>query len=338
MASISQARSHRLHIGYTTFISVVTLIGFIGLLYIPMKFTSGFLMVFNAYEETYLESVLAPVTFVDLPWYLVLLQAVLTGAFGYAYMRARLYAITFFHRMFVHLCVDEIRSSKVHIFVKYGFNAAFQGLRKLWGGWHVQHHAETDTPDDLHSPIVYGGPHSQWWVVKSEFIKPAKSQYLRSFERSRFARAAGQERHYLKLAAFFAFMVPTVVCTLWLDPIGGFLFAACTGQAVLWELTWTINSVMHIFGDHRENGGSATNSRSKLYAREVVGEPSHANHHGWEQSYRMGEFDPGADRIEEMARRGWIYGLKLAPIFEPPSDLKDQITILPWPNSRPQPA
>ena len=303
------------HYGWVSYYVILHILATGGLLFTLAQLLGGLLQGADAVFATHITPQVLSWQLFAIPWWGRILQAVLTTTFGYYYWRFGLYSITFMHLYYSHTAFRVLRRW-IHWVTTLGFYSALQGWTALWTGWHRQHHELVDTKKDRTSPQVYGFWHAHMFVwMKKQFLKPAPRKYSWHLRHPEYRESMKFESYYVPIAIFMAFGVPTLVGSLLLNPLGGFLMG-CTRLVALYHTTWTINSRMHTHGDRVEGGGTATNTRSRFFSWMVVGEPGHANHHRWPWSYRRGEVDPGADLIEWLAKRGWVSGLKLAPLFK----------------------
>ncbi|NCN52664.1 hypothetical protein GW943_02540 [Candidatus Parcubacteria bacterium] len=264
--------------------ALITLLGLAGIVYVGVRIAEGYV------------------------W-----PSIATILLGLIYWRIGLYAITFMHRYYVHEQF-KVKSAWVQVVSTLAFYSTLQSPIRIWRGWHRQHHDEVDTYKDRTSPVVHGAMHAHMLVwMRKQFIKPAPARYSKNLGGPEYTVAMKFEPYYLPLALMLAFGLPTLIAWIgWNDPIGGLGFGGFTRLLILLHTTWTINSLMHMKGEKMEGVRSATNSHSRLFTWLIVGEPNHARHHKWPDSYRFGTFDPGARMIEWMEKRGLVYDLKKA--------------------------
>jgi stearoyl-CoA desaturase (Delta-9 desaturase) len=171
------------------------------------------------------------------------------------------------------------------------------GMRpREWVAVHRKHHAQTDTPEDPHSPAVVG-----FWRVQlgnvGLYKKVAADQlntrkYARDIPPDNFDRLFF-DRALLGLGVGIAILVVGLWALgfpLWV----GFLAAGVHAVAYV-MLSGAINAVGHTYGK-RPYDNSATNFQ--LLALVTAGEGLHNNHHAAPTSARFalhrGEVDPGS--------------------------------------------
>ena len=203
----------------------------------------------------------------------------------------RMFAITgFYHRYFSH---RTFRTSRVmqFVFACIGASAAQRGPL-WWAANHRVHHAHSDQPEDIHSPIHHG----LWWSHMGWFL--AHNQLATKFSRIKdFARFP--ELHFLNRYDVFVPIVlavslfffgewlggayPQLATNGWQMVVWGFVIST----VALWHGTFTINSFSHRFGTRRYE--TADDSRNNfLLAILTLGEGWHNNHHQYPSATRQG--------------------------------------------------
>jgi stearoyl-CoA desaturase (delta-9 desaturase) len=210
------------------------------------------------------------VFFVGFSWQGVLL------CLGSYYLR--MFAITAgFHRYFSH---RSYRLSRVPQFLLalLGQTAAQKGVL-WWAAHHRHHHKFSDLPQDLHSPVQDGFWWSHiGWILSGQFDETrldlipdfAKFPELRWLDRNQYAPAL-----LYGLASYLLFG--------WTGLFWGFFLST----VLLWHGTFSINSVMHVFG--RRVFPTRDQSRnSMIFALVTMGEGWHNNHHYYPSSAAQG--------------------------------------------------
>jgi stearoyl-CoA desaturase (delta-9 desaturase) len=205
----------------------------------------------------------------------------------------RMFAITgFYHRYFSH---RTFRTSRVmqFVFAVMGASAAQRGPL-WWAAHHRHHHQHSDTPDDLHSPVVDGfwWSHAGWFTCDAAF----RTQIQRIGDFARFPE--------LRFINRFDSLIPVLMIVVmyglgaWLEAVRpewgtnglqmvtwGFLVST----VLLFHGTVTINSLAHVWGTRRFD--TRDNSRNNfVLALITLGEGWHNNHHRYPKSARQGFF------------------------------------------------
>jgi stearoyl-CoA desaturase (delta-9 desaturase) len=236
--------------------------------------------------------------------------------FAVLYVLAGLGVTVGFHRLFTH------RSFKAKPAVRGALavlgSIAIEGPVISWVADHRKHHAFSDRPGDPHSPHVdHGGglrgelrgfvhAHIGWLFVHDQ--RGARSRYAPDLLRDPVVSFV--DRTFV-LWAVGGLALPFVVGAA----IGGSVAAGLT--ALLWgglvrlfvlhHLTYSINSICHVFG--RRRFATADESRNVFWlAMPTFGEAWHNNHHAFPTSARHGlrrwEIDPSALVIRGLEATG----------------------------------
>jgi len=192
----------------------------------------------------------------------------------------RMFGITAgYHRYFAHRAYRTSRAFQFLLAFIGGTSAQKGAL--WWAAHHRDHHRDSDTPDDIHSPVQRGfwWSHLGWFLstrynaTKLERIKDlARYPELRFLDRFHALPPAT-----LALALFLAGGWPAL---LW-----GF-FVSTT---VLWHGTFLINSMAHVIGRQRYQTGDESRNSFSL-ALVTLGEGWHNNHHFYPTTANQGWF------------------------------------------------
>jgi stearoyl-CoA desaturase (delta-9 desaturase) len=190
----------------------------------------------------------------------------------------RMFAITAgFHRYFAHRTFKLGRPTQF-LLAFLGQTSAQKGVL-WWASLHRHHHKFSDQAEDIHSPLQRGfwWSHMGWILAKDyEDTDKSRIQDLVKFP----------ELLWLDRNQFLATM---------LYGLGFYLAFGFTGlfwgyflsTVLLWHGTFTINSVMHVFGRRvfRTNDQSRN---SFIFALVTMGEGWHNNHHYYPGSASQG--------------------------------------------------
>lgn len=199
---------------------------------------------------------------------------------------------------------------------------ALEGSISSWVAGHRKHHANSDEADDPHSPWRYGT--GAWavtkgflwahvgWLIAQEPIDARRwaPDMLKDPITSRLSRHFG----WFVLATF---ALPAVLGGLltwsWQGALTAFFWAGLVRIALVHHVTWSINSVCHIWG--KQPFVSRDESRNVAWlALPSLGESWHNFHHAEPTSARHGvlpgQVDPSAAVIRFAENRGWVTGVK----------------------------
>jgi stearoyl-CoA desaturase (delta-9 desaturase) len=236
--------------------------------------------------------------------------------FGVIYLLTGLGVTVGFHRLFTH------RSFKTGPVVRAVLgilgSASIEGPVISWVADHRKHHAFSDQPGDPHSPHVEHGvglrgalkgllhAHVGWLFVHDQ--RGARDRYAPDLLADPVMRFVDRW--------FFVWAVGGMAAAFGLGyAIGGTLDAALTG--LLWgggvrllllhHVTYSINSICHVFG--RKTFQTTDESRNVFWLSLItLGESWHNNHHAFPTSARHGmrkwQPDPSAAVIWGLERLG----------------------------------
>ena len=221
-----------------------------------------------------------------------------------------------FHRLFTHRSFKTGRAVRAVIGILG--SAAIEGPVISWVADHRKHHAFADLPGDPHSPHVDHGvglqgavrgfvhAHIGWLFVHDQ--RGARDRYAPDLLADPVMRFVHRWFPAWALGGLAASFVLGYA-------IGGSLEAGLTGLLwgggvrlfVLHHVTYSINSICHVFGRRRFATGDE--SRNVLWLSLFsFGESWHNNHHAFPTSARHGlrawELDPSALVIRGLAATG----------------------------------
>jgi stearoyl-CoA desaturase (Delta-9 desaturase) len=232
----------------------------------------------------------------------------------------RMFAITgLYHRYFSHRSFKTSRVGQF-LFGVLGASAVQRGPI-WWAAHHRHHHANSDQPGDVHSPVQVGfwRSHMGWFLTRRGFTPDMK--YVRDLLQFRELRWLDR----------FDIIVPVLLA------VGMFLLGALLhrtapelgtsgGQMLVWGFfvstvlcyhgTYTINSLSHVFGRQRYRTGD-TSRNNWLLAIITLGEGWHNNHHFYPNSSRQGfywwELDISYYILKLLSWTGLIWDLTPVP-------------------------
>jgi stearoyl-CoA desaturase (delta-9 desaturase) len=198
-----------------------------------------------------------------------------------------------YHRMLTHRALQG-RKPVEYAFAVAG-SMAVQGSVITWVADHRKHHAFTDLEGDPHSPHVGEGQglrgfiHAHVGWMFTEHGRAARRKYAGDLLDDRGMVAIDRAFPWLTLA------------TVTLPALAGFVFHGFTGmgalQGLIWgggvrifllhHVTWSINSICHMFGTQRFD--IEDESRNVFWlALPSLGEAWHHNHHAFPRSAEHG--------------------------------------------------
>ena len=225
-----------------------------------------------------------------------------------------------FHRLFTHRGFTPRRPLKIALAV--AGSMAIEGSVVSWVANHRRHHVHSDRSNDPHSPHtsrhgvpgpVRGFLHAHvGWMFDNDTTAP-----------ERYAADVLRDRDLTTVSAFFplwavaSLALPFGAGWLWSGSlIGGltaFVWAGIIRMALLHHVTWSVNSICHMFGARP----FATDDQSRnvrLLALISFGESWHNLHHAYPASarhgVRRGQIDSSAGIIRLFEKAGWATNVR----------------------------
>jgi len=241
--------------------------------------------------------------------------------FGDLALAAVFYVVTGFgvtvgyHRLFAH------RSFRAHRWLKLALagagSMAVEGSPISWVANHRRHHRFSDRPGDPHSPHLHGNElfgqlrgfaHAHvGWLFASD--PTTARQYAPEMLDDRDCRVISR---LFPVFAIFSFAALFFLGWLVSGAIGGaltaLLWAVVARMALLHHVTWSVNSVCHMFG--KQPATQRDHSTNFAFLSIIsFGESWHNFHHAHPSSARHGalshQVDPSAALIRGFERLGF---------------------------------
>jgi stearoyl-CoA desaturase (delta-9 desaturase) len=218
----------------------------------------------------------------------------------------RMFAITgVYHRYFAHRAYKTSRAFQLFLAV-LGTTATQKGPL-WWAGTHRVHHKYSDTPRDVHSPVLRGFwySHMGWWMGLDR--EEQDLEIIRDY-------AGYPELRWLdRWHVVGVFGLMAILAAFGLDVyLWGYVVSTC----VLMHATFTINSLAHVFGSRRY-ATTDTSRNNLLLALITFGEGWHNNHHHYMSSARQGffwwEIDVSYYVLKVLSAVGLVWDLRPVP-------------------------
>jgi stearoyl-CoA desaturase (delta-9 desaturase) len=225
-----------------------------------------------------------------------------------------------FHRYFTHGSFKAPRAVKILLAV--AGSMAIQGSLAQWVADHRRHHANSDEEADPHSPWKYGT--SPWAVTKG--LVWAHMGWLMADDQSavpRWAPDIAGDKDLQKVTRLFPLIVlasivlPAVIGGLvtwsWQGALTALFWAGLVRIALVHHVTWSINSICHVFGKHpfvaRDRSGNVA-----WLALPSFGESWHNLHHADPTCARhgvlKGQVDVSAALIRALEKSRLAYDVR----------------------------
>ena len=242
----------------------------------------------------------------DFPWWGYVIAAL-------ALTHVTIAAVTIYlHRCQAHRAL-ELHPIVSHFF-RFWLYMTTGMVTKEWAAIHRKHHAKCETPEDPHSPQIYGINRVLWagvfLYVKESFNKETMERYGHGTPDDWMERNV-----YTKCAAYGVFL------TLAIDLL---VFGIVPGVLIwLTQIAWipfwaagVINGVGHFFG-YRSYDVADASTNIVPWGILIGGEELHNNHHAYASSAKLSskwyEFDIGWMYIRMLEMLGLATVKKVAP-------------------------
>ena len=202
-----------------------------------------------------------------------------------------------YHRMLTH------RSFRPHPVVKFVMlvlgTMSVQGPALEWAATHIKHHAQADREGDPHSPLEgFFHAHIGWFF--SGMADP--HVYCRHLVKDRMVVFVSRT---ILLWVMLSLVIPFVI-----GGWTGLLWAGFVRIFLLQHITWSVNSVCHMFGK-REFETNDQSHNQWLVGLLAFGEGWHNNHHAFPRSAFHGlhwwQFDLSGYFIWALERLGLVH-------------------------------
>ena len=240
---------------------------------------------------------------------------------GVGYVLTALGVTVGYHRYFTHKSFET--NAVVKAFLAFLGSTAVEGPPTKWAAMHRCHHQHSDHDHDPHSPHHHGG--GVWGIIKGFFhahvgwIFRGDPQNLERYNPDLRADKVTNVMSKLWVVwAMLGFLIPTAIGGLvtmsWTGALLGFLWGGLVRLLVVHHVTWSINSVCHIWGSRpfKSNDESRNNWFFGWFG---LGEGWHNNHHAFPSSARHGlrwwEFDLSYLVIRGMEAIGLVHSVKV---------------------------
>ena len=199
-----------------------------------------------------------------------------------------------YHRLFTHRSFETNRV--VQFFLAILGSMAVEGPLLKWVAVHRRHHQYSDTHEDPHSPHEQGDGllglvRGLWHAHVGWFFQPVPRNlphYVKDLHESRLLRTTSR---LFPLWVVLGLLIPAILGGLltgsWMGVVSGLLWGGLARIFLVHHVTWSINSVCHIWG--RQPFRTGDHSRNNfIFGALGFGEGWHNNHHAYPTSARFG--------------------------------------------------
>jgi stearoyl-CoA desaturase (delta-9 desaturase) len=225
-----------------------------------------------------------------------------------------------FHRYFTHSSFKATRPMRIALAI--AGSLAFQGGVVSWVADHRRHHAFSDKEGDPHSPWLFGtGP-----VAVARGFWHAHMGWLFDRDRTnarRFAPDLLADRDIAAVDRQFIFLtlaslgIPTLIGGLvswsWWGALTALLWGGLVRVGLLHHVTWSINSICHMFGS-RPFASRDRSANVWWLALLSFGESWHNLHHAdptcARHGVKRGQIDVSARLVWIFEKFGWVHSVR----------------------------
>ena len=199
-----------------------------------------------------------------------------------------------FHRLFTHRAFATTKP--IVALLAIAGSMALQGPILYWVAAHRRHHQHSDAEGDPHSPHLHGSSlggaikgvmHSHvGWLFRTNH--QALERYIGDLARDPFIlRLSRLFPLWVALGLALPALVGGLVTASWTGVWLGFLWGGLARICFCHHVTWSINSVCHIWGSQPfDNHDESRNN--PIFGVLAFGEGWHNNHHAFPTSARHG--------------------------------------------------
>lgn len=232
----------------------------------------------------------------------------------------RMFAITgFYHRYFAH---KAFKTSRFVQFI-FAFLAASSAQRGplWWASHHRHHHANSDKPEDSHSPVQRGffWSHISWFLTNKNFnSKNERVKDLLVYPELKFLDRFDVIAPLFLATSLYLFgvVLENYAPHLHTSGLQLLVWGFVISTIVLYHMTFTVNSLAHVWGKRRFNTSDQSRNNS-LIALLTLGEGWHNNHHHFPSAARQGfywwEIDLTYYGLKILSALGLIWDLRKVP-------------------------
>ncbi|HEY0814834.1 MAG TPA: fatty acid desaturase [Pseudonocardia sp.] len=225
-----------------------------------------------------------------------------------------------FHRYFTHSSFKAPRPMRVALAI--AGSLAFQGGVVSWVADHRRHHAFSDKEGDPHSPWLFGtGPVAVargFWHAHMGWLLNRDRTNARRFAPDLLADRDIQavDRHFILLTVA-SLGVPALVGGLvtwsWWGALTALLWGGLVRVGLLHHVTWSINSICHMFGS-RPFASRDRSANVWWLALLSFGESWHNLHHAdptcARHGVKRGQIDVSARLVWIFEKFGWVHSVR----------------------------
>ena len=239
------------------------------------------------------------IPFVPFSWVSVVLVVVVTRVTGFG-------VTVGLHRYFSHRSFKTPRW--FHFLLGAAGCTALQKGPLWWAVHHRLHHQKSDEPGDPHSPVVDGFWYGHMGWLFDRDLKHANHAAVRDL--TRYPELVWLDRLWMIPGVLLASLCYAI------DGWSGVVWGYCFSVVLIFQVTFAVNSIGHLFGPQRFDTGEGSRNNMVL-GYLAMGDGWHNNHHRAPSSARHGfawyEFDMAYTCIRLLQIVGLAWDVKQPP-------------------------
>lgn len=229
-----------------------------------------------------------------------------------------------FHRMLTHRSFEA--KPWVRTCITIAGTLAIEGKPSSWVADHRRHHAYSDQAGDPHSPHVhfendgFFGTLKGFWHAHIGWLVTEGSSSLKRYTPDLLKdRMVMRLDKLFPLFLLFTLLIPFALGVLitgkWWGGVTALLWAGGVRMFLTHHLTWSVNSICHMFG-RRPFEANDRSTNNWLLALPTMGEAWHHNHHTFPLSAYHGlrrwqrAMDPSGWVIWTLEKLGLVWNVK----------------------------
>ena len=199
-----------------------------------------------------------------------------------------------FHRLFTHKSFETVWP--VRFALAIAGSMAIEGSVFKWVAMHRRHHQHSDTAHDPHSPHIHGD--GVWATIRGAarshigwFFEPDPAnldRYIPDLNKDRLVKwISATFPLWIAVSLGLPALLGGLFTLSWLGALLGFIWGGLVRVLFVHHITWSINSVCHLWGGQPYKG--IDHSRNNIvFGILALGEGWHNNHHAFPTSARHG--------------------------------------------------
>src|SRR5947207_4027918 len=160
-----------------------------------------------------------------------------------------------YHRLFTHKAFEARLPLKAALAVLGSM--AMEGPLFKWVAQHRRHHQHSDKHDDPHSPNMHGG--GLWGMLKGLWHAhmgwifngdgPNVYRYITDLQKDGMLRVlSGLFPLWVLIGLLIPALLGGLISMSWTGALLGFLWGGCARIFLVHHITWSMNSVCHLWG------------------------------------------------------------------------------------------